>query len=284
MGDWLIWLNMLFIWLIVMYPILRIIAGSLSNADLLLRNEVDIIPKGFTLNNYRSLFSNSKLWSAYGNSIYYTLLAVAFNVVLTCMTAYPLSKRHFVGRRTWNFMLMFTMLFSGGLIPSFVLNARILGWMNTPWPFTLSGCVSAWNVILTRTFFESIPDSLEESAKIDGCNDLQILVKIYFPLSLPIVATLSLWAAVGAWNNYLGPLIYMRDSGRQPLALLLRQWLTVDEGSALGSASTSEDQLAIPQLARNYTAIIVTMLPVICVYPFIQKYFVKGMMVGAIKG
>lgn len=283
LGDWMIWLNMAIVWAIVLYPVLMIVAGSFSNADLLLRNEVGIIPKGFTLKNYSALFKNSKLWSAYGYSILYTALAVFFNVTLTCMSAYPLSKRSFVGRRTWNFLLMFTMLFGGGLIPSFVLNARILGWMNTPLPFTLSGCVGAWSVILTRTFFESIPDSLEESAKIDGANDLAILIKVYVPLSMPIVATLSLFAAVGAWNNYLGPLIYMQDAQKQPLALLLRQWLTVDETAAT-SAKMFTDELAIPQIARNYTAIIVTMLPIICIYPFIQKYFVKGMMVGAIKG
>ena len=281
-GDWLIWLNMAVVWVIVMYPVLRIIAGSFSNADLLLRNEVNIIPRGFTLNNYRSLFSNAQLWTAYGYSIYYTVLALIFNVGLTAMTAYPLSKRHFVGRRVWNFILMFTMLFGGGLIPSFVLNARLLHWMNTPWPFTLAGCVGAWNVILTRTFFESIPESLEESAKIDGANDLSVLLRIYVPLSLPIIATLSLFAAVSAWNNYFGPMIYIRDMNRQPLALLLRQWLTVDDSSAV--ANNALDTLNIPQIARNYTAIIVTMLPIICIYPFIQKYFVKGMMIGAIKG
>lgn len=282
LGDWIIWMIMILVWVIVLYPVLLVVAGSFSNADLLLRGEVGIIPRGFTIRNYVSLFQNETLWTAYGYSIYYTVLAVFFNVILTCMTAYPLSKRSFVGRRKWNFILMFTMLFGGGLIPSFILNARILGWMNTPWAFTLSGCVGAWNVILARTFFESIPDSLDESAKLDGATDLQILFKIYLPLSMPIVATLGLYAAVGAWNNYMGPLIYMHDAEKQPLALLLRQWLTVDGGSS--TTATLSDELAIPQLARNYTAIIVTMLPIIAIYPFIQRYFVKGMMVGAIKG
>ena len=134
-----------------------------------------------------------------------------------------------------------------------------------------------------RTFFEGIPASLEESAKLDGANDLDILFKIFLPLSLPIIATFGLFAAVGQWNSYFGPMVYMHDTNRWPLGLLLRQWLISDQSTS-GSVGADEQMYAIPQIARNYTAIVVTMLPIICVYPFVQKYFVKGMMVGAVKG
>ena len=282
-GDLLIWFVMFLSIIIVLYPVLKIVAGSFSNSELLVRGEVGVIPRGFTLINYMSLFSNSALWKAYGYTVIYTIVATASSLFFTLSCAYPLSKRTFVGRRKWNFLLMFTMLFGGGLIPSFLLNTQVFPFMNTMIPFTVSGCVGAWNVVLARTFFESIPQGLEESAKIDGGNDLTILIKIYLPLSKPIIATLGLFAAVGAWNNYFGPMVYMNDMNRWPLALLLRQWLFVDQSTNVTSGSMNE-AYAIPQVARNYTAIVVTMLPIICVYPFIQKYFVKGLMVGAVKG
>ena len=283
-GDILIWAIMILSIAVVLFPILNIVAGSLSNSELVLRGQVGIIPKGFSFNNYIALFSNQKLWPAYAHTFLYTAVGTVASLFFNLCCAYPLSKKTFVGRRVWNFLLMFTMLFSGGLIPSFLLNTQIFPWMNTMWPFTVSGCVGAWTVILARTFFENIPSSLEESAKIDGANDLVILVKIYIPLALPIVATLGLFAAVAQWNNYFGPMVYMSDPGKWPVALLLRQWLFVDEGSSSAGVGGTEQAYAIPQLARNYTAIVVTMLPIICVYPFIQKYFVKGMMIGAIKG
>lgn len=281
-GDVIIWAVMIIAIIVVLYPILLILAGSLSNSELLLRGEVGIIPKGFTLNNYIALLKSPKIWMAYGNTVLYTIVGTLASLFFTVSCAYPLSKRTFVGRRKWNFLIMFTMLFSGGLIPTFILNTQILHWMDTIWPFTVAGCVGAWNVVLTRTFFEGIPKELDESAKIDGANDLHTFVRIYLPLSMPILSTMGLFAAVGQWNSYFGPMIYMKDANRWPIALLLRQWLVVEENiSAMGSGN---DALSIPQLARNYTAIIITMLPIVCVYPFIQKHFVKGMMVGAIKG
>lgn len=283
-GDVIIWLVMLLSIVIVLYPILSIVAGSLSNSELVLRGQVKIIPKGFTVRNYVALFSNQKLWPAYVHTLLYTAVGTAASLFFNFCCAYPLSKHTFVGRRVWNFLLMFTMLFSGGLIPSFLLNTQIFDWMDTMWPFTVAGCVGAWTVIMIRTFFEGIPVSLEESAKIDGANDIVVLFRIYLPLSFPIIATFGLFAAVGQWNNYFGPMIYMHDPSQWPVALLLRQWLFVDSGTANAGVGGTEQAYAIPQIARNYTAIVVTMLPIICVYPFIQKYFVKGMMVGAIKG
>lgn len=277
--DMVLWFIMLFAIVIVLYPVLRILAGSFSNSELLDRNAVGIIPKGFTLANYMNLFQMDIIWSSYLNTVYYTVVAVAVGVTLTATTAYPLSKRHFVGRRGWNMMLLFTMLFSGGLIPAYLV-VTSLGMSGTVWSITVPGCVSAWNVILMRTFFESIPASMEESAKIDGANDFVILLRIYIPLSLPIIATLSLFFAVGKWNDFFGPLLYLQQRPQWPLALLLRQWLIKDSAQS----SMNDSLQLISQTARNYTAIVVTSVPIICVYPFIQKYFARGMMVGAVKG
>lgn len=277
--DIFLWLIMSLAIIVIIYPVLRIISGSLSNNELLIRNEVGIIPKGFTFDNYKALFRMDTIWVSYWNTIKYTLAATFFGVLFTTAGAYPLSKRHFVGRRFWNKMLLFTMLFSGGLIPGYLVVSS-LGWVNTIWAISIPGAVGAWYIILARTFFESIPASMEESAKMDGANDLSILLKIYMPLSKPIIATLALYYAVGKWNDFFGPLIYLTRRNMQPLALLMRNWLIMDD-----SQSSMEQQMQqISQIARNYTAIITTSLPIICVYPFIQKYFAQGMMVGAIKG
>jgi ABC-type sugar transport system, permease component len=278
--DFVLWIIMALSIVAVLYPVLMIVAGSFSNNELLIRNKVGIIPKGFTLDNYKALFKMDIIWVSYWNTIKYTLTATFFGVLLTTLGAYPLSKRHFVGRRFWNKMLLFTMLFSGGLIPSYLVVSN-LGWINTIWAISIPGAIGAWYVILARTFFESIPASMEESAKIDGANDLRILFNIYMPLSKPIIATLALYYAVGKWNDFFGPLIYFTRKELQPLSLLMRNWLTMDNAS---QSSMDQQVQQISQIARNYTAIITTSLPIICLYPFIQKYFAKGMMIGAIKG
>jgi len=277
--DVVLWIVMLFSSVIVLYPVLRIVAGSFSNSELIDRNMVGIIPKGFTINNYKSLFQLDIMWSSYWNTLKYTVAAMLIGVILNLMTAYPLSKKHFVGRKFWNLMIVFTMLFSGGLIPTYLVVTN-LGMANTIWAITVPGCVSAWYVILTRTFFESIPATLEEAAKIDGANDVTIMFRIFLPLSTPIIAILALYFAVGKWNDFFGPLLYLPQRENWPLALLLRQWLIMDSSQS----SMEQQQQLISQTARNYTAIVVTSLPIVCIYPFIQKYFSQGMMIGAIKG
>lgn len=274
--DIVIWIVMIGSIVVTMYPVLLIVAGSFSGQEAFLRGEVGIIPVDFTLNNYKKVFAMGEIWSSYWNSIKYTVLSTVVSLICTCGMAYALSKRHLVGRKFFTYMLMFTMMFSGGMIPTFLIISK-LGMVNTIWAIVLPGAVSAWYVILARTFFEGIPDSLEESAKIDGANDVIVFAKIYLPLSMPIVATLALYFAVGQWNNFMGPLIYMNETKDYPLALLLRQWLVSDIGN-------QSDPSALSNTVRNYTAIVVSTLPILCVYPFVQRYFTQGMMVGAIKG
>ena len=180
--DIVLWLIMIFVILITLYPMLVMLAGSFSGSSAVMRGEVTIIPKEFTLENYKIVFSMERLWPSYLNTIIYTVVGTVVGVVVTAMTAYPLSKRRFVGRRVFNVLIMFTMLFNGGLIPTYLVVANLLHMNNSIWAIVLPGCCGAWYVILARTFFESIPESLEESAKIDGANDFTILWKIILPL------------------------------------------------------------------------------------------------------
>lgn len=267
---------MIFAIIITLYPVLLMIAGSISDPLLVIQNKIGIIPKGINFNNYITVFEMNSIWLSYWNTIKYTVVGTIAGTLITVMTAYPLSKKRFVGRRVFNFLITFTMIFNGGLIPTFMV-VKSLGWVDTIWAVTIPGCAAAWYVILARTFFESIPDSLEESAKIDGANDFTVLLKIIVPLSAPIVATLILFYAVVHWNNFFTPLIYLNDQKAYPLALLMRNILLK------GTAETAS-QAQVSSTAIKYTCIIVTTLPIVLVYPRIQKYFAQGLMVGSIKG
>lgn len=262
---------------VTLYPALIMLAGSLSNPMLVIQNKVGIIPKGINFGNYIYVFQMSSIWRSYLNTIIYTVVGTAFGTALTVLTAYPLSRKRFVGRHFFNKLILFTMIFGGGLIPTF-LTVRSLGWVGTIWAVCIPGCTGAWYVILARTFFESIPDSLEESAKIDGASDPVVLMKIVLPLSAPIVATLALFISVVYWNDFLTPLIYLNDSSMYPMSLLLQKILL------LGQSESESGVGGVSSLAINYTCIIVATLPIVLVYPFIQKYFTQGIMVGSIKG
>lgn len=262
---------------VTLYPVLVIVAGSLSDPLLVIQNKVGIFPKGITLSNYWYVFRMDSIWRSYGNTILYTVVGTVFGTAVTVLTAYPLSRRNFVGRRFFNKMIVFTMIFSGGLIPTFLV-VRSLGWVETIWAVCIPGCTGAWYVILARTFFESIPSSIEESAKIDGATDLVVLARIILPLSVPIVSTLALFISVVYWNNFFTPLIYLNNQEMYPLALLLQKVLL------LGQSQSDSGTAQVSALAVNYTCIVVATLPIVLVYPFIQKYFTQGIMVGSIKG
>lgn len=262
---------------VTLYPVLVIVAGSLSDPLLVIQNKVGIIPKGLTFGNYFYVFQMDMIWRSYANTILYTVVGTAFGTVLTVLTAYPLSRKRFVGRHFFNKLIVFTMIFSGGLIPTYLV-VRSLGWIETIWAVCIPGCTGAWYVILARTFFESIPDSIEESAKIDGATDFVVLARIILPLSVPIVSTLALFISVVYWNNFFTPLIYLNDQKMYPLALLLQKVLL------LGQSESNSGAAQVSALAINYTCIVVATLPIVMVYPFIQKYFTQGIMVGSIKG
>jgi putative aldouronate transport system permease protein len=281
--DIILHIIMIFVAVITLYPILFVFSSSISDPVSVMKEEVWLFPKGFSLRSYKEIFATSSVWRSYYNTLWYTIVGTSINVFMTVIAAYPLSRKTFFARNHLMFFISFTMFFSGGLIPAFILVNR-LGLYNTRWAMILPGAVSAWNIIVARTFYQGIPDSLEESAKLDGANDFEILLKIMIPLSAPIVAVLTLFYAVGHWNAFFNALLYLPNPKLQPLQIYLMKIL-VQLSSELADAAAGVDAASsLPPMQLRYALIIVTVLPILCIYPFVQKYFVKGIMIGAIKG
>lgn len=272
--------------IIVLYPIIYIISCSFSSGDALMSGKVKFFPVEPTLQSYRAVFKYSSIWVGYKNSIIYAFVGTAISMVLTLFAAYPLSRSDFRGKKIFMFIILFTMMFSGGLIPNYLL-VKNLKLLNTMWAVVLPGAVSAYNIIVARTFFNNtIPKELQEAAEMDGCSDFKFFIKIVIPLSAPIIAVLSLWVIVGLWNSYFSPMIYLDSQEKYPLQLVLRRILLL---SQVNLNQTNID----PEIIRKnqylgemlkYGTIIVSTLPLMVVYPFVQKYFVKGVMIGSVKG
>ncbi|WP_010277527.1 carbohydrate ABC transporter permease [Paenibacillus senegalensis] len=262
--------------IVMVYPMLYVFSASISNNAMVASGQVVLWPKGITWSAYERLIYNPDLWVSYWNTIRYTVVQTALTLVATSMMAYPLAKRWLPGRRPILLMAAFTMLFSGGLIPTFLVVQR-LGMLNTIWAIVLPTLISTWYLFIMRTFFEALPQELEDAATIDGCGPLQVLLKIVLPLSMPVMATIGLFTAVNQWNSFFDALIYLNDRSMYPLQIMLRNILVA------GSTIQGEgDSLNLETL--KYAMIVVATLPILCVYPFIQKYFVQGTMIGGIKG
>lgn len=278
-------LNVFFLSLLslaTLYPFIYIISMSVSEPRAVLAQDIWLLPEGFSLGSYKLVFENNEIWQAYGNTIWYTATGTCINVILTLMGAYALSRREFFARNAIMVYIAVTMFFSGGLIPTFLLVNNI-GLYNTRWAMIIPGAVNAWNLIVARTYFQSsIPDSLPESAKIDGCSDIGILFRIVLPLSLPIIAVLSIFYAVGHWNAWFNALLYLSDERLHPLQLFLRKILIMNSPDLLQGMEDAFDRVAYA-VQLKYASIMVATLPILCIYPFVQQYFVKGVMLGAIK-
>lgn len=276
--------------LIVLYPLIYIISASISNPHLVNSGEMWLLPKGVTFEGYRTLLGNSSIWRGYLNTIYYTVLGTSINLLVTLPCAYALSREDFYGRRAFTNFMLVTMFLSGGLIPSYLL-IRSLGMLNTVWALVIPGAVSVYNLVVTRTFFQStIPREMEEAAIVDGCSDFRLFMQIVLPLSTPIIAVMALFYGVGHWNSFFNALIYLSDRSMYPLQMILREILILQDMSSNTVNNVTSEMANMlyskQQLAQviKYGVMIVSSLPVIIVYPFLQKYFVKGMMVGSIKG
>lgn len=276
--------------LIVLYPLIYIISASISNPHLVNSGEMWLLPKGITFEGYRTLLGDSSIWRGYLNTIYYTVLGTSINLLVTLPCAYALSREDFYGRRAFTNFMLVTMFLSGGLIPSYLL-IRSLGMLNTVWALVIPGAVSVYNVVVTRTFFQStIPREMEEAAIVDGCSDFRLFMQIVLPLSTPIIAVMALFYGVGHWNSFFSALIYLSDRSMYPLQMILREILILQDMSSNTVNNVTSEMANMlyskQQLAQviKYGVMIVSSLPVIIVYPFLQKYFVKGMMVGSIKG
>jgi len=281
LADAAIAIIMIFVIVICLYPLVFVFSMSISDPLAAAAQEVWLFPKGFSLNAYKLVLDNPDIWKSYANTLWYTVGGTALNVTMTILLAYPLSRRSFVLRHPITLMIVFTMLFNGGLIPTFILVNNI-GLYNTRWALIILGAVGVWYVIIARTYFSTIPDSLVESAKLDGANDIRIFWSIVVPLSKPIIAVLVLFYAVGHWNSYFSALIYLPNKDLQPLQLYLVKVLVESTNLADSVLPGEEKSLALMQI--KYSIIIVATLPILFVYPFLQKYFVKGVMIGAIKG
>ena len=271
--------------ILVLYPLYFIVIASFSDPDFINTGQVVFWPKGFNTLGYQKIFEDTKIWRAYGNTIFYTLVGTCINIVLTMMFAYPLSRKDFCGRRFLTFFMMFTMYFQGGLMPTYILMQNIHLY-DTPWVMVLLPAINVFNVIIAKTNIQNnIPEELYEAAAIDGCSHFKFFCKIVMPLSKSIVAVLVLYYGVAHWNEFMNGLVYLRDEGLYPLQLVLRGILVQNQASADMMADI--DSMMAQQKAAElikYGLIIVSALPVLVIYPFLQKYFAKGVMVGAVKG
>lgn len=282
--DGLIYLFMLLFFIIVAYPILYVLALSFSSREAVLNNEVYIIPVGFNFDNYKLVLKHEFLPKAFLNSVFYTVFGTLYSMILTILGAYALSRKNYFGRDFIMFLIAFTMMFGGGMIPSYML-IKNLGLLNTRLALIIPFAVSQYNLIVMRTYMQQIPSAIEESAKLDGANDFVILFRIFVPMSKPVIATITLFYAAGQWNDFFSGLIYLDDKNKFPLQLVIRDLLITQNDATLNQGLAV--QQGMPSLTPGgfrAAIVVVTVLPLLVVYPFIQKYFVKGVMLGSIKG
>ncbi|MCJ8006971.1 carbohydrate ABC transporter permease [Lederbergia wuyishanensis] len=268
--------------LVTLYPFLYVLFSSVSDPGLLAKNTgVLYKPLGLTFKAYQLVFENPMIMIGYVNTIFYVVVGTAINIFLTSIGAYALSRKNVMLSKPIMMMIIFTMFFSGGLIPTYLL-INELGMMNTRWSLIIPNSISVWNLIIMRTSFKGIPESLEESAKMDGANDFTILFRIILPLSLPVIAVMILFYGVGHWNSYFSAMIYLRDNSLWPLQLFLREILITNSTEGFITGVGGGDRYPIGETVK-YATIIVATLPILFLYPFLQKYFVKGVMIGSIK-
>lgn len=279
-------LLLLLVMVMLTYPLIFVINASFTDPLQLYSSPLLLYPKGFGFGSYRITFANSDIWIGYRNSLIYTLLGTVVNIVMTILGAYPLSRKDFVGRNVLTFFYSFTMFFSGGLIPYYLVVSG-LGLIDNIWTMIIPGAVSVYNMIIMRTFFSTnIPTELEEAAKIDGCSNGRLLLSIVLPLSTPILAVLSLYYGVDHWNGYFHAMIFLNNRNRYPLQLFLREILIQNQMSDMLQIATDEKyaQRMMDQLGLKYVVIVVSTLPIFIIYPFLQKFFNKGVLIGALKG
>ena len=280
--------NYIFLTLVALttiFPFIYIIGASFATEYEIATRPMFIIPQDVTVNAYRFIFSSNKILQGFGNSIFITACGTAINLFFTVTMAYAISKPRLRGRNFFLNMVIFSMFFSGGMIPGYIVVANILNLKNTYWSVLLPGAISAYNMMIVKNFFQGIPQELEESASIDGCTDIGVLLRIVLPLSLPVLATFGLFYAVGHWNAYFGAMIYMTGAKQKwPLQVLLRELIIMSNGSAGDMNNLDPEFVQPPEQSIKMAVIVVSTVPIMCVYPFLQKYFVKGVMVGALKG
>lgn len=289
----IVYSTLLLFTLACLYPLYFTVIASVSDAHDVYTGKVNLWPSGFTMEAYGLVFQNKSIWRGYANTIFYTVAGTLFNLFLTIPTAYALSKKRMFGRTFLMTLFIITMYFGGGMIPTYILFQK-LNLINTPWIMIINGGLSVYNVVVTRTYFQNnIPESLFEAARIDGASEFRIFLKLVLPLSAPILAVITLYYAVGHWSSYFSAMIYITDMDLHPLQVVLRRILILNESAyqdALLSADATAEMLQSAEkqahlaTTMKYALVFIASAPVLAIYPFIQKYFVKGMMIGSLKG
>lgn len=271
------------IMIIILYPLIFVVSASFSETMLVIQGKVRFLPKGLNLEAYKAVFRNENIITGYKNTIAYTFVGTIVNLIMTTIGAYPLSRKDFRGRTIFTLFFMFTMFFSGGLIPTYLVIKK-LGLYDNFWVMILPGAISVWNMTIMKSFFAtSIPTELQEAAVIDGCGNIGVLRKIVIPLSFPILAVMLMYYGVAHWNSFFTALIYIPDSKKYPLQLVIRGILIQNDMAEMLDADAAVQQKMLAE-GIKYAVIVVSSLPVLLLYPILQKYFVKGVMLGAVKG
>jgi len=271
--------------LIVLYPLIYIVSASFSSAAAVSTGKVVLWPVEFSVEGYKRVFMDDSIWSAYGNTIFYTVVGTFINVAMTLICAYPLARPGLPHKKFFTFLFSFTMMFSGGMIPSYLL-MRDLSLLNTRWAVIMPGALAVYQMIVTRTFFQStLPHELLEATQVDGCNDFRFFFQFALPLSKAVIAVIAMQYAIGHWNDYFHAFLYLSKEELYPLQIILRRILVM---SQIAASDGSDPDLAAAMVGMadllKYALIVVATAPILCVYPFIQKYFVQGVMVGSLKG
>lgn len=285
--DVIVAVTMIFVTIVTLYPVLNVFASSFSSASANDRGAVTIFPVEFSLHAYKMIFNSGTVPKSFLNSVIYTSVGTAINLLLTGAYAYALSRRHLPLKGFYTTVAIIPMYFSGGLIPTFLV-VKNLGLYNTMWALILPGAISITNMIIMRTFFQNIPVELEESAALDGATDLTIFFKIILPLSKAVVFTIALYYAVAHWNSWFSAMIYFKDASKYPLQMILRQ--AVIQGQSLLEMAASDEFNSTADIASinvtgiKYATLFISMFPMLLIYPFIQKYFMQGVMMGSLKG
>lgn len=287
--DTVIFIVLTFILILVAYPLYFIIISSFSSPDKVASGQVIFYPKGFNINGYKEVFKNSQVVRGFGNSLIYTTVGTCINLLLTIPTAYALSRKKFHGKNFVTVFYMITMFIGGGMIPTYLVVQK-MGMLDTMWALVIPGAISVYNMIVARTFFQqNISEELYEAAELDGCGHGKFFFSIALPLSKAIIAIMVLYYGVGHWNSYFSSLLYMQTESKYPLQLVLRSILVQNEAQlnqTITSAAQQEAMLARRELTElmKYSLIIISSIPVLVLYPFIQKHFTKGVMLGSVKG
>lgn len=275
---------MLLVIVVTLYPVIYLISKSLSSVEYVKAGMVYLWPRGFSLSAYEEVFSNELFLTSYRNTIVYTVLGTTINLVMTTSMAYCLSRRNLVFRKSITLLVVFTMFFGGGMIPNFLL-IKWLKMYDTIWALVIPGAISTYNMIIVRTYMQGIPEEIVESVRIDGANDIQIFIKMILPLSIPVIATIGLFYAVGHWNSYFNAMLYLDEKKTYPLQLILKEMIVEQDMQGMSSNAFDVVNEQPPSSEMLVSAsIVMSLIPVLIAYPFVQRFFIKGVMIGSVKG